>query len=186
VVADRRQDLVVAAFEKIAEKGLEGWRLRDVASAAGIDHSTVHHYFATKQDLLAAVADHATRPFWGTTPQEGTAQSRLRRHLATLARMIAERPDLHAVLRELDLRAARDPDVAAIIETREAGWRAALGRVFADGAKHRAWAPGVKGDAAVELVIATVKGASLHRRSAKQILALLDRLLIRQEGSAKP
>src|SRR5207302_4044675 len=97
LVADRRQDLVRAAFDKIAENGLEGLRLRDVAAAAGIDHSTVHHYFATKEDLLAAVADYATRPFWGTTPAEGTPQYRLRRHLATLARMIKERPDLHTV-----------------------------------------------------------------------------------------
>ena len=53
---------VRAAFDKIAENGLEGLRLRDVAAAAGIDHSTVHHYFATKEDLYRAILDLKTDP----------------------------------------------------------------------------------------------------------------------------
>jgi AcrR family transcriptional regulator len=178
LVADRRQELVEAAFRTIADKGLEGLRLREVASAAGVDHSTIHHYFATKQDLLAAVVDFATRPFWGTTPQEGEPRERLQRHLAAQAQMIAERPALLAVLREFDLRAARDPEVAKIIEGREAGWRAALRNVFASGAKRGDWMAGVAIEDAVELIIAAVKGASLRPRSASKALAQLDRLLI--------
>src|SRR5262245_64675018 len=99
LVADRRQELVEAAFKTIAEKGLEGLRIRDVASAAGVDHSTIHHYFATKQDLLTAVVDFATRPFWGTTPREGEPREKIRRHLAAQAQMIADRPMLLVVLR---------------------------------------------------------------------------------------
>jgi len=178
LVADRRQELVEAAFRTIAEKGLEGLRLRDVASAAGVDHSTIHHYFATKQDLLAAVADFATRPFWGTTPQEGEPRDRLKRHLTAQAEMIAQHPALLAVLREFDLRAARDPEVAKIIEVREAGWRAALRNVFASGAKKDEWMAGVAVEDAVALIIAAVKGASLHPRSASKALAQLERLLI--------
>src|SRR4029077_12777681 len=98
---DRRQYLVQAALEEIATKGLEGLRLRDVAAIVGIDHSTILHYFATKEDLLAAVADLATRPFWGSTPREGEPQERLQRHLDTLAKMITRLPSLHLVLREL-------------------------------------------------------------------------------------
>src|SRR5215475_798967 len=102
LVADRRQELVEAAFNKIAEKGFEGLRLRDVASAAGVDHSTIHHYFATKQELLAAVVDFATRPFWGTTPQDCEPRETIRRHLAAQAQMIIKRPKLLVVLREFD------------------------------------------------------------------------------------
>lgn len=178
LVADRRQELVEAAFRTIAERGLEGLRLREVASAAGVDHSTIHHYFATKQDLLAAVVDFATRPFWGTTPQEGEPRDRLKRHLAAQAQMIAEQPALLAVLREFDLRAARDREVAKIIEAREAGWRAALRNVFASGAKKGDWVTGVAIEDAVELIIAAVKGASLHPRSASEALAQLERLLV--------
>lgn len=50
---DRRQALVEAAFRCIAEKGFEGLRLRDVAAKVGIDHSTLHYHFPTKEDLVA-------------------------------------------------------------------------------------------------------------------------------------
>jgi len=152
--------------------------LRDVASAAGVDHSTIHHYFATKQELLAAVADFATRPFWGTTPQGGEPRDRLRRHLSAQAEMIAKHPALLGVLREFDLRAARDPEVAEIIAAREAGWRAALRNVLASGAKSGDWMSGVAVEDAVELIIAAVKGASLHPQGTSKALAQLERLLI--------
>jgi AcrR family transcriptional regulator len=185
LVADRRHEIVEAAFTTIAEKGLEGLRLREVASAAGVDHSTIHHYFATKQDLLAAVVDFATRPFWGTTPQEGEPREKIRRHLAAQARMIAERPDLLVVLREFDLRARRDAEVAQIIETREAGWRAALRSVFASGAERGDWMSHIAIDDVVELIIAAVKGASLRPRSASAVLAQLERVLIPPQKKKK-
>jgi AcrR family transcriptional regulator len=35
-------------------------------AAAGIDHSTLHHYFPTKAALIAAVLEHVTSQFEGT------------------------------------------------------------------------------------------------------------------------
>jgi AcrR family transcriptional regulator len=166
-------------MDQIAARGLEGLRLRDVAAAVGLDHSTIHHYFSTKEDLLAAVADLATRPFWGTTPEAGTPQYRLPRHLDNLAKMIVGRPDLYVVLRELDLRAARDPAIAGIVRSREHGWRGSLLDVFKAGSTVNAWAEGVVPAKAVEMVIATVKGASLRPESAVNALAQLARILIR-------
>jgi len=183
-VLDRRQSLAQAALEKIAEKGLEGLRLRDVAAAVGIDHSTIHHYFATKEDLLAAVADLATRPFWESSPHDGTARERLERHLDLLAAMIASRPELYAVLRELDLRAGRDPKMAAIIDAREDSWRKVLLDVFEEGMPSGAWAEGLEPSGTVELTIATVKGASLRPKSARRVIAQLARLLIRSSSAS--
>lgn len=186
--SDRRQSLAQAALDEIATKGLEGLRLRHVAAIVGIDHSTILHYFATKEDLLAAVAELATRPFWGTTPRDGKPQDRLQRHLETLAKMIVKLPRLHLALRELDLRAARDPAVAAIISGREDGWRKSLLDVFESGMPEGVWGVGVQPQAAVELVIATVKGASLKPRSATHTLRQLASLLIRstQPPSKRP
>jgi AcrR family transcriptional regulator len=156
---------VEAAFELIGARGFEGLRLRDVAAAAGIDHSTVHHYFATKEDLVAAVVDHATRQFWSTMPLGGSPADEIGAHLRVLGRMARERPALFVVLRELDLRARRDPAVRAILADRERGWRDALSARLA-------------GDAtATALVIAAVKGASFDPEAAGPALALLGRLL---------
>ncbi|MBV9946836.1 MAG: TetR/AcrR family transcriptional regulator, partial [Myxococcales bacterium] len=59
----RRQDLLDAAFSLIAERGLEGLRTRDVAARAGVNISTLHYYFATKEKLLLAVVGYASERF---------------------------------------------------------------------------------------------------------------------------
>src|SRR5438034_9494962 len=108
---DRRQALVEAAYRRIAECGFEGLRLRDVAAEVGIDHSTIHHYFPTKQALVTAVVDYATRQFWTSEPRADTSAEELRRQLTRLARMSVERPELHIVVQQRDLRARRHVEV---------------------------------------------------------------------------
>jgi AcrR family transcriptional regulator len=174
---ERRDSLVRAAYECMAAAGFEGLRMRDVAGRVGIDHSTIHHHFATKQDLVAAVVDHTTQQFWSTTPPHGSPVDRLRSHLATVRRKMVEEPGLHVVLRELDLRARRDPELRDIIASREEGWRRSLRVLLAEAAADGALTPGVDPADAAELIIATVKGASLTPDRAEDVLGLLDRLL---------
>ena len=175
---DRRDALVRAAFQCVAERGFEGLRLRLVAADAGIDHSTLHHYFQTKEDLVAAVLDHVTRQFWGTMRPDLDPAERLHHHLATLGRMIREQPELFTVLAELDLRARRDPAVRSTIARDEAGWRAALTSLFQLGADQGAWAEGLDVAAAPELVIAVVKGVRLIPDRAEAVLAEFERSLL--------
>lgn len=156
---ERRLELVRAAFECVAEKGFEGLRLRDVAARVGLDHSTVHHYFPGKEDLVTGIVDYATQQFW--TPGEPVGD--LDDHLGALSRLIRERPRLFLVLRELDLRATRDPGVRAVLESRERGWRDTLATRVGPGQ--------------VELVIAAVKGVSLTPDLADQVLGQLRTLL---------
>jgi hypothetical protein len=92
--------------------------------------------------------------------------------------MIVERPELHIVVRELDLRARRDAEVRALVASREAGWRTSLAELFAAGAPVGAWASAVDPAVAGELVIAAVKGASLDPEHAVGALRQLERLLI--------
>jgi AcrR family transcriptional regulator len=174
---ERRQALVRAAFGCIAERGFEGLRLRDVAAEVGIDHSTLHHYFASKQDLVAGVVDYATRQFWPTMPAEGGAIDRLGYHLAALGRMIREQPALFTVMGELDLRARRDPAIRAIIDRHEQGWRIVLEEVLGRAAKEGALTRDLDVAAGVELIIAAVKGVRQLPERAEDVLAQLNRLL---------
>jgi len=163
--ADRRQLLIQAAFEALAQRGFEGLRLREVAARAGIDHSTLHYYFPTRQVLIAAVVEFATSQFWTTMPDGGSATEKLSTHLATLARLIQQQPALFTVLREVDLRASRDPAVREIVDRYEQGWRTALADVVSTAGS------------AVDLVIATVKGVSLTPDRAAEVLDRLGSLL---------
>jgi AcrR family transcriptional regulator len=165
VVENRRAQLVEAAFRRVAESGFEGLRLRQVAEDVGIDHSTLHHHFATKQSLVEAVAAYTTRQFWETSPSAADGASALRAHLSVLQQMIVRQPDLFAVTVELDLRARRDPAVAAAMAQHESGWRAKLIGILTDLVPDPA--------TAAELVIATVKGVRLLPDTAGPVLGLL-------------
>jgi TetR/AcrR family transcriptional repressor of nem operon len=180
--SDRRAALVAAAFECIARVGFEGLRLRNVAAEVGIDHSTLHHYFRTKEDLVAAVLDQVTRRFWGTMRPDAEPVDRLHGHLTSLARMMREEPALFTVLAELDLRARHDPAVGGVLARDEAGWRGALASLFREGLDRREWTPGLDVDAAVEVVIAVVKGVRLAPERATQVLGQLERLLVSPGG----
>jgi AcrR family transcriptional regulator len=180
--AQRREQLVLAAFARVAEAGFEGLRLRQVAEDVGIDHSTLHHHFATKQHLVDAVAEYATRQFWvlGAGPDDPVAA--LRAHLAGLRAMLDERPDLFAVTVELDLRARRDPAVAEAMDRYQSGWREVLTGLFARGNDRGSWTAPVDPEVATELVIAVVKGVRLVPATAGPVFAQLEDMVIGDGG----
>lgn len=60
--ADRRESIVRAAFDVIAERGYRGTSLAAVAERVGLTQQGLMHYFPTKEDLLTAVLE--TRDQW--------------------------------------------------------------------------------------------------------------------------
>lgn len=164
---------MLAALDCVAEHGFEGLRLREVATRAGIDHSTLHHHFATKQDLVESVVEHVMRQFRPTMAPREEPGERLHGHLSALARLIRDEPKLFAVMSELDQRAHYDPSVRAMLLDHESGWRTALRLLFDEGG----WAVVRDVDAAVELVIAVVKGVRRNREVAAPVLDQLETLL---------
>lgn len=105
----RRRDLLVAAYELIAQRGLEGLRTRDIATRAGVNVSTLHYYFGTKESLLEAVVLFVAEKFAGEgdlaqLPLDPT----LRQHFERAQVTFRKNPELAIVLQELALRAQRD------------------------------------------------------------------------------
>ncbi|WP_203914117.1 TetR/AcrR family transcriptional regulator [Rhizocola hellebori] len=180
---DRRQALIRAAFSAIAENGFEGFRLRPIAAAVGIDHSTLHHYFPTKADLIAAVLHHATGQLEGTMRMDLEPAARLRHHLGEIATALTAQPELFIVLDELDRRARRDQSTATTIRDDEQGWRAALATIFEEGVEQRAWSVDLDVDSSVELVIATIKGVRLRPEVAEPVVEQLCGLFSKESGS---
>lgn len=54
VEAERRQQILAAACAVIASAGIPALRLSDVAKEAGVSSGTVHYYFETKREVIAA------------------------------------------------------------------------------------------------------------------------------------
>lgn len=172
----RRDEVVRAAYRLIARKGFEGLRLREVARHAGIDHSTLHHHFGTKSDLVAAVLDFATGQFRSPGPSPQVPET-LDEHLAFLGQMIVKDPELHTVLREFDLHGRRNSRVRAIIARGEQGWRDRLFLRIRQAKTDGHWPSGLDAATGVELVIAVVKGSSFNAQAAHQTMGLFQRLL---------
>lgn len=174
----RRDALIRAAYDVIAKRGFEGLRLREVAARARIDHSTLHHYFRTKGDLIAAVLDYATEQFRPAQQPSGSLPTTLREHLRFLGRMMAEKPELHVVLREFDLHAIRDKHVRDLIAQRERGWRTRLAARIRRAAEEGQWPPQLGAVQGAEMIIALVKGASFRPQSACNTVRMFEQLLV--------
>src|SRR6202048_3622439 len=112
---DRRQALVRAAFNQVAERGFEGLRTREVAAEVGVNIATLHYYFPTKESLIRGVLEHAMERFRTTLAPHGLPSDQLRNHLRAVNKLLAEEPELGSVMAELALRSARDKSIAAIM-----------------------------------------------------------------------
>ncbi|MCM6773701.1 TetR/AcrR family transcriptional regulator [Nocardia sp. CDC159] len=176
---DRRSEIVWMAFDQLARRGFEGLRLRQIAGDVGIDHSTLHHHFPGKQDIVAEIARYAIGRF-GVAPPEGAGAAEcLRGYLNHLRELLASSPEVFVVTAELDLRARRDPAVREIMARHEENRRDRLREVLAAGVAEGAWSARVDPVDAAELVIATVKGLQLAPDTAAAALAQLEALLAR-------
>lgn len=60
---DLRAALLAAAEEELAERGMEGFSLRQVAKRAGVSHAAPAHHFGDVQGLLTALAAEGFRQF---------------------------------------------------------------------------------------------------------------------------
>ena len=60
--AETRQRLLAAAAEAFAERGYDGTRVADIASAAGVSNGALYAHFGSKAELLvAALRTHGRR-----------------------------------------------------------------------------------------------------------------------------
>lgn len=56
---ERREQIIGATLRIVARKGFASVTLRDVATEVGIAHGLIRHYFASRDELVAAAFDHA-------------------------------------------------------------------------------------------------------------------------------
>lgn len=53
----QRQHILDTALTLMAQRGVDGTSMRDLASAAGLNVASLYHYFPSKRDLLVAVLE---------------------------------------------------------------------------------------------------------------------------------
>lgn len=153
----QRQALVQAAFDVIAEGGFERLRTREVAARVGVNIATLHYYFATKEDLIRAVAWHVqhhlatTHAPWLPDVGDLSPLEALRAELDDMRYQLERDPRIYAVLFELSWRGLRDSATRAVMREIDRGWQDYIESLLTEGVR--------RGDFRADLDIPTVAAA---------------------------
>jgi len=130
----RRPAILTAAAAVIAERGVIGTRIADVAERAGTSAPGVLYWFASKDELLTEALAFSDDRFYAELSDRlaelGSARARLER----LVEVWPAEGDSETVLwMELWVRALRDPAVNATRAQFDARWREAIADVVREG-----------------------------------------------------
>lgn len=177
----RQQELVLAAYKQIAERGFEGLRTREVASEVGVNIATLHYYFPTKESLIRAVLEHAMNRFRSTLEPHGSPSDQLRNYLRAVRKLLAEEPELGSVMGELALRSGRDKSIAAILNEMYAVWHTTTRGLLRRAAREGGIRAELDSDGVAAVIVATLTAVSLPQMSGgprgEQALRQLERWL---------
>ncbi len=136
---DRRDELLRAALEVIAERGFADARIADVAERAGTSPALVIYYFRSKDNLLTE-AVNLVEDLWyeyGFARMEGVTGAADRLELIVTNGLQSPDevgiPGLWVLWLDLWARALRHPDVARVREDFDARWRQIVTDVVLEG-----------------------------------------------------
>jgi TetR/AcrR family transcriptional regulator, regulator of cefoperazone and chloramphenicol sensitivity len=189
---ERRDSLVRAAFACLAAGGFEGLRTRSVADRVGVNIATLHYYFPTKEALIGGVTDYLASQFitLHAPPVASTGKAvldRLHQEFADAHFYSTERPELFAVLFELQQRGRRDPAIRNIIEPLFGHWQYGIERFLAAGVEDGAFRSDLDPAGGAALFVAALTGAGclrLPRGKLDAIFTAIEAWLMPHEPAA--
>jgi AcrR family transcriptional regulator len=175
---DRKRELVKIAYRLIAEKGLEGFRIRQVAAEAGIDNGTLHYHFPSKEALIQGVVDYLVRDLETNRAPKNknsrqTALSELRLEFEDIRLRLHDTPEQMVVLSELAIRSWRDPTIAKIFEKLDDGWYAHLVNLLKRGIREGIFRKDLSLQPCVRAIMVALRGIGYQSRLPRRELDLL-------------
>ena len=163
----QREALEHAAFDLIAERGLEGLRTRDIAARAGVNIATLHYYFPKKEELIRSVVEELKQRFRTRQEPQLATQPRnplieLRQELQDAQYQVRESPELFTVLFELFTRSLRDPAIKAITRDIDADWQEHIMGYLREGVEQGVFRKDLDIAAAAASLVALVVGSAIQ------------------------
>ena len=135
----RRDQMLIAAAELIAERGFSETRIADVARRVGASPALVIYYFGTKDSLLTAALRYSEESFYTSCAEMLDKTPKTRERLENLARMTCV-PDVDDEITgtwglwfDLWAQAFRHPEVARDRVELERRWRSTIEDVVRQG-----------------------------------------------------
>ncbi|MFE0054676.1 TetR/AcrR family transcriptional regulator [Streptomyces sp. NPDC059003] len=130
--AARRAELLKAAASLIAQEGYASASLRKVAQRAGCTTGAVTYYFASKEELVVALAESRFDQY-DAILEDGGAQADVRTMFERWLAPAAADPEFWPVMFQLLAHARYEPGFAALIERRYARFREVYTTILARG-----------------------------------------------------
>ena len=133
----RKPQILDAAAEVIAERGLAGARIADIADRAGTSSGAVLYWFDSKEDLLSQALTNEEERFAqelkDTLAAIGTPSERLTMLIAACTGSPSSGASDWRLWMELWNRALRDPGARITREELDRRWRDEIATIVADG-----------------------------------------------------
>ena len=140
VVADARRDqMLAAAAQLIAERGFGDTRISDVAARVGASPALVIYYFGTKDTLLTEALRWSEQAFYAAADDMLTSTTAIVKRLETLVawtclpQAAEDMPGAWGLWFDLWAQAFRHPEVKKDRVELDQRWRAMIARVVRDG-----------------------------------------------------
>lgn len=168
---NKRKEILEAAQEAIAARGVRGLRIEDVAERAGVAPSLLYYHFGSRAGLLRATLDHANE--MASTARLASGDDRRPALKVIEDALVAEISDDPAVKRnslvwgELCASAAFDPPLRAAVALATSAWTKAFEKRIRAGKRD-----------------GSVRGDVQPRVSAERLGALVDGLATRWHAGA--
>ena len=115
-----KRELIVQAFlDAMHELGIDGASMGEVGQRTGLDRSTIHYYFRTRDELLNEAAAAITRSYIEKRDQDIAGLSgpdRLRRTVTYMFSGEAHQPYYSRLIDELSAAGNRSPDINRLVQ----------------------------------------------------------------------
>jgi AcrR family transcriptional regulator len=145
----RRPAILKAAAEVIAERGVIGTRIADVAERAGTSAPGVLYWFASKDELLTEALAFSDDRFYAELGEQLAALDSARERLTRIVELWPSDDDEGVLWMELWVRALRDPELAKTRERLDRRWREAIADIVRDGQANGEFGPADADDVAL-------------------------------------
>ena len=156
----RKPQILAAAAEVIAQRGLASTRIADVAERAGTSASAVLYWFGSKDDLLSNALTVDEDRFYAAVTERLVALDDPRDRLRLLIEAYAAEYDV-TLWMELWGRALRDDGAAVARQRLDDRWRDQIAEVIRDG-QHLGEFAGVDGDDAAAIIASLLDGLAVQ------------------------
>ena len=183
---DRKAKLVEIAYRLIAQNGLEGFRIRQVAAEAGIDNGTLHYHFPSKDALILGVVDYLIEDLRNnravSKEAEQTALDELHMEFEDISLRLRRTPEQFIILGDMAVRSWRDPVVAKMFRKLDDGWRVHLVALLERGVRQGIFRKNLNLPLCARTIMVALRGIGYQARlSPRKVDELLSELAAQTE-----